>query len=158
MQPMQPVAVMQENLGGAPPGSWRCSSCSNVNFPQRDICNGKNGACGMPRSMAEAPARAIHPMVSFGGPAGGQPQQRGPPEGSWICIECENINFPGRDSCNKKSCGKPRAEVDGGPPPAAEPQLASPKGNGKGNKGAPEGSWTCIECGNLNFPQRTTCN
>merc|ERR1712125_118794 len=105
--------------------------------------------------MAAAPlARPMNPITAFA------PQPQGHPEGSWVCVACENINFPDKTSCNKRSCGKPRAEVDGGPAPsvASQPPQSMPKGNGRGGGGAPEGSWNCTECGNLNFPQRTTCN
>lgn len=33
---------------GAPPGSWVCASCQNVNFPNRTVCNRRS--CGLPRS------------------------------------------------------------------------------------------------------------
>merc|ERR1719440_2710802 len=40
------------------------------------------------------------------------------PEGSWICIECQNVNYETRMVCNGKNCKKPRELVDGGPAPA----------------------------------------
>lgn len=30
-----------------PVGSWTCSACGNINWPQRTMCNRKN--CGLPR-------------------------------------------------------------------------------------------------------------
>ena len=36
-----------QGLAGAPPGSWLCPSCGNVNYPSRTTCNRRN--CGLPR-------------------------------------------------------------------------------------------------------------
>ena len=43
-----------------------------------------------------------------------------------------------------------------------EPLVVLPKqekeGKKEGKKGPPPGAWTCIGCGNINWPQRQTCN
>lgn len=74
----------------APSGSWKCSACQNVNYPQRTTCNGKS--CGRPREEVELTAAAAAPP------------------GSWTCPNCANINFPNRAFCNKKACGQPKPE------------------------------------------------
>lgn len=76
------------------------------------------------------------------------------PEGSWICLACHNVNFPNRDTCNKRVCGRPRSEVDGGPPPG----TAGAHAQKKSDLPPPDGSWACAACGNVNWPLRTTCN
>lgn len=147
------AAPMSNGMGGAPEGSWRCSSCGNINFPSRTTCNARN--CGLPRDSVD------------GGPP---PKPSGgltPPEGSWVCRQCQNVNWPSRETCNKRGCGAPRVEADGGPPPRTEGRLAGGKGGpgllGQGlsagyQPAPPDGSWTCSACGNLNFASRTTCN
>lgn len=102
---------------------------------------GMGGMMGMPNTR--------------GGVKKGVPDKSGP-EGSWVCSSCGNINFPTRTTCNRGVCGKPREEVDAGPPP--------PEGGGKGQNPfrqqaeIPDGAWTCEGCGNVNFPTRTVCN
>eukprot|EP00899_Mesostigma_viride_P021633 jgi/Mesvir1/29471/Mv23042-RA.1 len=85
----------------------------------------------------------------------------------WICPSCGNRNYSYRTKCNMRSCGQdkpatPTLAVPGGfngtlpilnfttgiaPVAAAPPKPA-----------APEGSWTCKACGNLNYPYRQACN
>jgi len=75
-------------------------------------------------------AEGIKTIIATVGPAAAQPggaaagrSQGGPgvqapiKDGSWLCADCGNINFPNRDVCNRKVCSRPRAEVDAGPPP-----------------------------------------
>merc|ERR1712228_1143260 len=71
----------------APPGSWVCVSCSNVNWPTRMECNGRN--CGKPRDEVD------------GGPA----DTPSAPAGAWECTSCGNVNWPQRTVCNKRDCG-----------------------------------------------------
>jgi len=73
-----------------------------------------------------------------GGPGGGkmgllQPQQL--VAGMWKCLECGNINYPTRTSCNMRKCGAPK--------PVEGEQVDL---------------WKCLECGNFNYPSRTACN
>lgn len=135
----------------AEPGSWLCPACGNSNYPGRTHCNRRS--CGQPAppgvaGYARAPAQDFSGFVGGFGtasqPKGGGKQQA--PEGSWICTACNNVNYPTRTTCNSTSCGKPRAAVDGGPPPTA-------------NDGPPpEGAWTCPSCQNVNYPTRSVCN
>eukprot|EP00747_Dinoflagellata_sp_TGD_P099026 gnl/TRDRNA2_/TRDRNA2_167617_c1_seq1.p1 gnl/TRDRNA2_/TRDRNA2_167617_c1~~gnl/TRDRNA2_/TRDRNA2_167617_c1_seq1.p1 ORF type:complete len:175 (-),score=33.22 gnl/TRDRNA2_/TRDRNA2_167617_c1_seq1:61-534(-) len=139
--------------GAVQPGSWLCL-CGNVNFPLRTVCNSKK--CGLPKEMGnQGPAPGSTGVVMMGGMntiggvgmmqkkmgAGGKP-----PEGSWMCMSCNNVNWPDRTTCNGKGCGQPRAAVDGG-------YVASSNA-----KQAPPGSWVCPSCSNVNWPLRTTCN
>jgi len=171
-------------LGGVPAGSWTCLVCNNVNYPTRTTCNGQNGRCGQPRETADKaligghapPTRA--PEIGMGGSMGGmhlampmgRPAAKAPqsaPPGSWVCITCQNVNWPTRSTCNGRSCGRPREEVDGGAP-STPPRVSaggrSDGGAGMGVKGtvsideAPDGSWVCQGCQNVNWPGRTSCN
>lgn len=148
------------------PGSWVCVSCQNVNFPLRRSCNKQS--CGLPREQCDGgpPGGGGGGMggkggMQMGGGGGGGGAGRTYQEGSWVCLSCENVNFPLRKSCNKQECGLPREQCDGGPPEGGGGSaLASRLGSagGKGGGGSPEGSWKCVSCNNINWPMRTTCN
>lgn len=159
----------------APPGSWACLSCGNVNWPMRSTCNGSK--CGRPRHEVDggdpnagggmgcggytqawsAPPPAFNsmpPQTSFATvhqPAPARDNSGSFPPGSWKCISCGNVNFPARTTCNARNCGKPREEVDGG-------EVSVGPGRGAQQESNPEGSWTCPSCNNVNWPQRTACN
>eukprot|EP00450_Noctiluca_scintillans_P011657 CAMPEP_0194485068 /NCGR_PEP_ID=MMETSP0253-20130528/6189_1 /TAXON_ID=2966 /ORGANISM="Noctiluca scintillans" /LENGTH=345 /DNA_ID=CAMNT_0039324989 /DNA_START=1 /DNA_END=1034 /DNA_ORIENTATION=+ len=142
-----------------PQGSWVCATCRNVNYPDRDRCNGKRGSCGLPRPLAVLQ----QPVQMFAAPALTLNSTTSPPPGSWICIACNNLNFPTRTTCNGRNCGRARAEVDGGGPGSLANMhtfTTSVASAPEANVGtvAPEGSWVCLACNNLNFPNRTTCN
>jgi len=81
-----------------PPGSWICASCQNVNYPQRGVCNGKNGTCGLAREDVDG---GLIGAAATG--ANGEV-----PEGSWVCPTCSNVNWPSRTACNKRGCGQPK--------------------------------------------------
>lgn len=170
--PAAPIYVMQQQsrpvIGaiGQPPipaaksmeeGSWVCLACGNVNFPGRTSCNARS--CGRPRSEVDGGAPTASGRADRSSKSGiSMP-------GSWVCAACDNINWPQRESCGMKKCGRPRSEVDAGPPtpqhlqqkqasvaPIPAAQAA------QGGRSAPEGSWTCSVCNNLNYPNREVCN
>eukprot|EP00747_Dinoflagellata_sp_TGD_P223318 gnl/TRDRNA2_/TRDRNA2_94911_c0_seq1.p1 gnl/TRDRNA2_/TRDRNA2_94911_c0~~gnl/TRDRNA2_/TRDRNA2_94911_c0_seq1.p1 ORF type:complete len:270 (+),score=29.76 gnl/TRDRNA2_/TRDRNA2_94911_c0_seq1:31-810(+) len=68
-----------------------------------------------------------------------------PPPGSWMCIACNNINWPMRSSCGRRTCGQPRSLSDAN-------YIAAVSAT------APAGSWMCPFCNNVNWPARTVCN
>ncbi|EER08632.1 p53 binding protein, putative [Perkinsus marinus ATCC 50983] len=104
--------------------------------------------------------------------------------GMWVCSACNNVNYPHRTVCNGHRCKRPRQEVD----PVYAQQLGAVYGSSGNNQSPmlipsaagpfsppltgsmdarhgvvagdaiPEGSWTCLECGNLNYPRRPFCN
>ncbi|CAE7637875.1 RANBP2 [Symbiodinium sp. CCMP2592] len=126
------------------PGDWICPSCANHNFADKLFCN----RCNLPKEKAgEVP--------------GSGPDQQPPTQawrfrqGDWMCPACGNHNYSSRTACNR--CNAPRPsdseEVSGsyGAAPKGGPPRESPYG-------APGGSWTCVGCGNLNWPLRTACN
>eukprot|EP00929_Paragymnodinium_shiwhaense_P023087 TRINITY_DN14541_c0_g2_i1.p1 TRINITY_DN14541_c0_g2~~TRINITY_DN14541_c0_g2_i1.p1 ORF type:complete len:355 (-),score=73.51 TRINITY_DN14541_c0_g2_i1:380-1444(-) len=193
------------------PGPWTCPSCQNKNFASRAVCNARR--CQLPRpprnggqtqAVQAAPAASsdlasqiasvshmaelansqslarndangaqtamlmsamaqmlgtlaqaaeptqVAPVPVVGGPAAAVPGRADNKfrNGSWCCLACGNVNFPERMNCNAKSCGQPRASVDGGPPKADAParSLMLP------------GSWVCTACTNVNWSTRDTCN
>lgn len=146
MQPMVPQMRARKEQKPPPEGSWKCIECGNVNWPTREICNGKNGACAQPRATVDGGPPDEQPDPSPGPPAttphglaatlaglmsspgakgasskGGGMMGQGSvatnaPPGSWVCKSCMNVNFPNRTTCNARNCGMAREEVDGGPP------------------------------------------
>jgi len=137
-------------------GSWVCLGCGNINFPNRTTCNAK--LCAKPRAE-----------VDGGPPKPGASTKSIFMPGSWVCAACNNINWPKRETCGLQKCGRSRAEVDAGPPtpqqlhdqaiapPQHMPGGMEPMGGG-GGRPAPEGSWPCDACGNVNYPNREECN
>lgn len=93
----QPQQVSQQ--GSVPVGSWACTACGNVNFPTRVVCNGKK--CGQPR-------QGVDPGYDGSAPMPPHRANQPPPEGSWTCLSCANVNYPTRTSCNRRDCGTPR--------------------------------------------------
>lgn len=167
-----------------PQGSWKCQSCGNINYPLRTHCNSKR--CGKPREEVDGGAPetfGVFPGV-FGGPMTTglftlptrvtMPVQMPlAPPGSWVCLACQNVNYPLRTSCNGKNCGRPREGVDGGAPGTAAVAENSglQAGTMMGLSGippvrcdgllvpqTPAGSWICPTCQNVNYPNRTHCN
>mmetsp|Transcript_13911 Transcript_13911/g.32607 ORF Transcript_13911/g.32607 Transcript_13911/m.32607 type:complete len:286 (+) Transcript_13911:51-908(+) len=159
----------QRSALNAPAGSWKCIVCGNVNYPTRDVCNGRNGQCAQPRAVVdggppESPGRASPTTPSAAPFTASMPTPKATggsgnaPPGSWVCRLCMNVNFPTRTTCNGHGCGQPRDEVDAGPPGGMAFQPSSPGGLGATDDSAPPGSWKCVACGNINWPGRTACN
>lgn len=157
----------------APPDSWTCKGCQNVNFKHREICNTRK--CSLPRHLGDSV------LLSH-------------PEGSWLCLGCNNVNYASKQVCNTRKCGLPRPDGKGGNlalagkggyipiayagkgkgdwGPVAMPAWPSPPAPVpyKGCWGPPTtmpiqspavkggGEWSCPNCGNLNFGSREVCN
>lgn len=131
--------------GGAAPqmmkeGDWICPACSNHNYATRVECN----KCGTVRE--------------------------GFRKGDWICKACKNHNYANKMQCNK--CGAPRNDgvmIAGmqqgmmmmpmmGCMGAQMAQMQNPMGMGGTAARGRVGDWSCPQCGNHNYAQRTVCN
>ncbi|CAI5976066.1 unnamed protein product [Closterium sp. NIES-65] len=135
----------------------------------------------MPQAMPHMPMPPAHPFAPYPmdayrpmPPPGMQQRQgegadgrkrRGGPEGSgegdWVCFKCGNTNFSFRTHCNMRKCNEPRPPATPLPPtlyvhPAAPAPL--PSHPPRVQAAAPDGSWACSECGNVNYPFRSHCN
>merc|ERR1711862_568767 len=100
------------------PGSWVCSACNNINWPQRESCGMRKG--GRPRSEVDGGAATpdlvqsqMQMQMEMQAPLAAPPATmsggRPVPEGSWTCDACSNVNYPQREVCNGRNCGKPRS-------------------------------------------------
>ncbi|CAE7930378.1 ZRANB2 [Symbiodinium sp. KB8] len=126
------------------PGDWICPSCANHNFADKLFCN-----------------RCNHPKEKAGEVPGSGPDLQPPTQawrfrqGDWMCPACGNHNYSSRTACNRCNAPRPSGsdEVSGsyGAAPKGGPKRESPYQ-------APGGSWTCVSCGNINWPLRTACN
>lgn len=150
-------------------GDWKCPSCGNTNFFDREVCNMRS--CRTPRPE---PGLDV-PQVEAPGS-----QARGDASEMWQCLACGNMNFADRSVCNMRKCGTPRGELAAPEDlrPAAEGlsahdagigavhKVAQPalqrKGKGKQAKSGPSSSrgteWQCPACDNVNFADRPFCN
>lgn len=131
---------------------WACPKCGNLNYAGRLVCNMRR--CQAPRPDAN--------MGNMGNsPAGGSSDE------AWTCVNCGNENYQGRLFCNMRKCGHARPGLT-----AADVARATAVGGGLASNApaatfaaltrnvptGPPGSWKCIVCNNVNYPQRTTCN
>jgi len=94
------------------PGSWVCGSCQNINWPKRETCGMRN--CGKARTEVDAGPPSPQ-MLQAQQEGGAVPQSMAPANpladpanGAWNCASCGNLNFAGREVCNRRACGLPR--------------------------------------------------
>eukprot|EP00929_Paragymnodinium_shiwhaense_P121337 TRINITY_DN9352_c1_g1_i1.p1 TRINITY_DN9352_c1_g1~~TRINITY_DN9352_c1_g1_i1.p1 ORF type:complete len:297 (-),score=45.08 TRINITY_DN9352_c1_g1_i1:97-987(-) len=127
--------------------NWICPGCGNENFAGKLFCNLRR--CGLAK-----PGLTLQTLAAFGVDISGLmgPGNSDAAKPNWHCLACGNSNFPSRDQCNGRGCGKPRSEVDGGPGIPGGLQGLKDYSN------SPEGSWMCRYCKNVNFPTRLICN
>lgn len=148
-----------------PGQNWTCPECGNENYGNRMFCN-------MRSCQKAKPGLTLKEISMF--PAVAPPRSTGgvqPP--AWTCPGCGNQNFPGRLKCNSKKCGKPfpAGAMPGvamagmmGPmglqaaAAAYGMQMMAPRPSASKSKPAPDGSWICTSCQNVNWPTRETCN
>lgn len=140
-------------MGGPPAfGGFQAKGACQGGFP--------GGGCGKGGFQGCFPGGCCGKGGFQGGCGGGGCAASGAPAGSWTCQGCNNVNWPLRMSCNNKTCGLPKPELV----QQAFHQGCGGKGGcgaggGKGGgKVAPEGSWRCVGCENVNWPLRQTCN
>eukprot|EP00929_Paragymnodinium_shiwhaense_P052352 TRINITY_DN26232_c0_g1_i1.p1 TRINITY_DN26232_c0_g1~~TRINITY_DN26232_c0_g1_i1.p1 ORF type:complete len:353 (-),score=55.78 TRINITY_DN26232_c0_g1_i1:200-1258(-) len=140
-------------------GPWQCDLCETTNKANQLYCMRRN--CGAPRE------RTWLPSAKNPGPG-------------WLCNKCGNHNYEGREVCNNKACAAPgpwvcvrcknrnyahRMTCNGRNCDLARPLLSMRRAKSKntnaqyaGSSHFLPGSWVCLGCGNVNFPQRKSCN
>ncbi|GJP29643.1 hypothetical protein CLOM_g19278 [Closterium sp. NIES-68] len=114
--------------------------------------------------FAMDPYRPLPPagMQRYDGGGGDGRKRRGGPEGGgegdWVCGKCGNTNFAFRTHCNMRKCNEPKPAAAPLPPPLYLHPVAPTPLPPRVQPAAPEGSWACSECGNVNYPFRSHCN
>jgi len=141
------------------PGPWTCPMCGNENFAGRAVCNKRT--CGQPRPPNTGAAPGAMPGMAMAAP--GPCMAQGPARPQQVnqqaalqalaLLQASGIaHLPGvAEGINKisqtvGSMGQVPGGCGGcamGPKSSLEPK---------------EGSWVCLACGNINYPNRTTCN
>jgi len=173
-----PRYMGDSTLEGHPEGSWLCVACNNINYKHRMTCHTRK--CGMPfpglaaqpQNWAgmQGPMQMRMPMAQMAAMCGPPAammrmwsQGPEPPNGSWRCPNCDNLNYASRQVCNTRKCQMPRPGGNGCGGggfhclPARVP--AAFQGRAMAAAGPPkEGSWTCGACGNVNYGFREVCN
>ena len=99
-------------------GNWRCTSCANVNWMQREACF----RCSTPKpplDVIEARAQEIANAQNSGAPSAAYPKGMGAKggvpvegvDGNWRCLSCSNINWAQREACHRCNAPKPAMGV-----------------------------------------------
>lgn len=149
---------------------WICPGCGNENFPNRMFCNMRKCQLARPgltaQTIKQVQVGKVPPTLGGAGMLSAPPSPfstgatLAQAPGSWTCSACNNVNYPGRTHCNSRKCGKPRTAQDTSVPVTGMgmgmPMLAAPMV--RQTQAAPEGSWMCTSCQNINWPTRTQCN
>eukprot|EP00929_Paragymnodinium_shiwhaense_P107251 TRINITY_DN7332_c0_g1_i1.p1 TRINITY_DN7332_c0_g1~~TRINITY_DN7332_c0_g1_i1.p1 ORF type:complete len:279 (+),score=50.92 TRINITY_DN7332_c0_g1_i1:74-910(+) len=170
-QPRGPMTQAPPAVGQAqqPQGeNWACNKCGNENWPQRTICNRKGcgnigpwscHGCGNQNFQGrpncnkcgrKAPVPASKAAALGVTPGGDAPAVGG------LDLSKLGLNLPPGAAQNQavvEAIGQLVSAL-GGQAPAA----AAPSGGGKGDGKGKGPNWTCMGCGNVNWPLRSKCN
>jgi predicted nucleic-acid-binding Zn-ribbon protein len=151
MMPMPMPQAFESQMVAAVAGAkldWTCSSCGNLNYGSREICNTRKCQAQRPPTWPIWQQPATDASHS-----------------DWVCPGCGNVNFAKRDICNTRTCQMPRqVSLWSG-------QVVPLKGKSRGKGGSGQrtqpnlaversgpGDWTCPGCGNVNYSIRDVCN
>jgi len=156
-----------------PSGEWVCPKCKNINYSIRTVCNNRscswvNPAKKKPREWVCSECNNVnweHRTVCNMSECEGRRPERDLKNGDWEC-SCGNLNFNHREVCNMSSCDEVRPEwatelavkfKEAKKRSLSEDEDAR-ESKRKKLEDAPEGSWICPTCTNLNWPLREVCN
>lgn len=114
---------MSSDLAGAGEADWMCA-CGNVNYRFRKYCNLRK--CQLPQignpylfygisqliKNGYSSQAALSLLLTNGGsaapPSDQEPSSESREAGCWKCNDCGNLNWPWRESCNRKGCSQIR--------------------------------------------------
>ncbi|KAL3075010.1 hypothetical protein niasHT_038945 [Heterodera trifolii] len=165
---------------GSIDGAWRCTNCAHLNWPQQRIC--KHCTVGVPTEAQMAILKQLLWMCpnctarNTGDHCGNCALARcSVYKGFWVCSLCTWRNIPVNFTCRKCKKGKQTEEQRqliqqqrwvcgeckhhnfkeecfscGAPESKRLP-------DGVGGESLSDGSWYCVGCGFLNFPNYSKC-
>lgn len=98
---------------------WMCA-CGNMNYRFRKYCNLRK--CQLPQignpylfygvnqliKSGYSSQTALSLLLTNGGASSDMERPVEAKEGCWQCNGCGNLNWPWRDSCNRKGCNQPK--------------------------------------------------
>ncbi|KAF4662163.1 hypothetical protein FOZ61_002673 [Perkinsus olseni] len=168
----QPEAMMAQQLIKAPVGSWVCSACNNVNWPERTRCNGNRckKARGSEDVLHTQKKRDVLRKYAqeLSGPAipptlAALQEYAGVHEKGAPVVNSENDSST-VSSGSRSPCCTPAELAEKMITQQRLAELAKVVYIEKEADGrypdvddAPPGSWLCV-CGNVNWPFRLSCN
>lgn len=97
-------------------GNWRCMSCNNVNWMQREACF----RCGISKPPPEVLEQRAQEIAASTQVASSTSYAKSPSttkapvegvDGNWRCLSCGNVNWAQRDLCHRCSSLKPTPGV-----------------------------------------------
>mmetsp|Transcript_46800 Transcript_46800/g.54700 ORF Transcript_46800/g.54700 Transcript_46800/m.54700 type:complete len:202 (+) Transcript_46800:114-719(+) len=98
-------------------GAWTCTSCHNLNYASRVVCNSKTCDERRPSHLPPAiftnlPKAPATPTT----PTNRNTSSGDLEEGAWHCPSCGNHNYASRAVCNSKTCHEKRPNANAKPP------------------------------------------
>eukprot|EP00927_Polykrikos_kofoidii_P022573 TRINITY_DN21015_c0_g1_i1.p1 TRINITY_DN21015_c0_g1~~TRINITY_DN21015_c0_g1_i1.p1 ORF type:complete len:283 (+),score=24.36 TRINITY_DN21015_c0_g1_i1:99-851(+) len=141
-------------------GDWTCSSCDNLNYACRLVCNRCGGEKTTSGGYGPAKGNGGQPRVSPYGVPPAPPPSGGKP-GDWTCPSCNNHNYVHRTQCNR--CKLPKM----GSPEMMQGVMQGMQGAYcamgvdpamNGMTSLRPGDWLCRACNNHNYSSREACN
>jgi len=148
-----------------PTGSWTCNICQNINWPMRTHCNRKS--CQLPRWQVDPAGAGMSQPQHMSAQMMGSMSAMGSMGSMGASIGQQQFNEMMSAPMNNSALGQQQigASLGGynydsfngvaGVSPHAPYGSQQPT---SGGVEAPPGSWTCVSCGNTNWPMRKSCN